>query len=68
MGLEAKAQFPSIDFSQSLMVGDTDTDIQFGKQLGMKTALIKSPEVCRENPDYLVDDLLDLYGQLTQKK
>jgi histidinol-phosphate phosphatase family protein len=67
MGMEAKAQFPSIDFSQSLMVGDTDTDIRFGKQLGMKTALVKSPEVCSENPDYLVEDLMDLYRQLTQK-
>jgi histidinol-phosphate phosphatase family protein len=40
MGLEAKKDFPDIDFSRSFMVGDSDTDIEFGTRLGMKTVWI----------------------------
>lgn len=35
MALKAREQFPSIDFKRSVMVGDSDTDIIFGKSLGM---------------------------------
>ncbi len=40
MGLQAKADFPEIDFNKSVMVGDSDSDIEFGKRLGMKTVFI----------------------------
>jgi histidinol-phosphate phosphatase family protein len=40
MGLEAKKDFPDIDFSRSFIVGDSDTDIEFGTRLGMKTVWI----------------------------
>lgn len=40
MALMAKADFPEIDFEKSIMVGDSDTDIEFGKKLGMKTVKI----------------------------
>ena len=43
MASQAKLEFPEIDFSNSLMVGDTVTDIGFGKKLGMQTAWIQSP-------------------------
>lgn len=36
----AKKDFPLIDFSKSVMVGDSDSDILFGKELGMKTVFI----------------------------
>jgi histidinol-phosphate phosphatase family protein len=42
MGLKAKAEFPTVDFSKSIMVGDSDSDIEFGKNLGMKTVKIDS--------------------------
>lgn len=42
MGLLAKEDFPTVDFSKSIMVGDSDTDIQFGMKLGMKTVRILS--------------------------
>ncbi len=35
MGLQAQKDFPGIDFSKSVMVGDSVSDMQFGKQLGM---------------------------------
>ena len=37
MALEAKTNFPDIDFKNSLIVGDSESDIQFGNRLGMKT-------------------------------
>jgi histidinol-phosphate phosphatase family protein len=40
MGLKARTDFPEIDFSRSLMVGDSPSDIEFGKRLGMVTVLV----------------------------
>ncbi len=60
MGLEAKNQFPAIDFSKSIMVGDTDSDIQFGKNLGMKTILIKSEEKTILKADLEISNLIEL--------
>lgn len=40
MALEAKKDFPEINFKQSIMVGDSITDVQFGNLLGMKTVYI----------------------------
>jgi len=64
MGLEAKAQFPAINFNRSWMVGDTDSDVQFGMNLGMKTAAIKSKESLTLTPSVLVNDLVELYHAL----
>lgn len=62
MALQAKNDFPEIDFAKSIMVGDSLSDINFGKQLGMKTVLVKGKE--EEEPELLsiacdlrVDDL-----------
>jgi D-glycero-D-manno-heptose 1,7-bisphosphate phosphatase len=49
MALKAKAKFPEIDFSKSVMIGDTVSDIEFGKRLGMVTVLIN------ENEDNICD-------------
>ncbi len=40
MALQAQKDFPAIDFQQSIMVGDSISDLQFGRKLGMKTVLI----------------------------
>jgi HAD superfamily hydrolase (TIGR01662 family) len=40
MGLKAKIEFPEIDFSKSVMVGDSISDMLFGKNLGMKTIFV----------------------------
>jgi histidinol phosphatase-like enzyme len=56
----AKEQFPEIDFSKSIMVGDTDGDIEFGKNLGMKTVLIESEEKTSTKPDLVLTRLADL--------
>lgn len=40
MGYKAKIDFPDIDFSKSVMVGDSISDIEFAESLGMKKILI----------------------------
>ncbi|MFM9008903.1 MAG: D-glycero-alpha-D-manno-heptose-1,7-bisphosphate 7-phosphatase [Bacteroidota bacterium] len=40
MGMMAKSDFPEIEFDKSLMVGNSESDIRFGQNLGMKTAFI----------------------------
>ncbi|AEE48277.1 D-glycero-alpha-D-manno-heptose-1,7-bisphosphate 7-phosphatase [Haliscomenobacter hydrossis] len=41
MALMAQNEFPEIDFQQSVMVGDSVSDIEFGQNLGMATVLIE---------------------------
>lgn len=64
MGEEAKEKFPEIDFSKAIMVGDTDSDIRFGMNLGMYTVGVESQEKITEIPHLLVKDLLELYTVL----
>jgi histidinol-phosphate phosphatase family protein len=40
MALQAKKDFPEINFQLSVMVGDSHSDIIFGNRLGMKTVLV----------------------------
>lgn len=40
MALKAKEDFPDIDFEKSIMVGDSESDMEFGKRCGMKTVFI----------------------------
>ncbi len=40
MGLEAKKDFPVIDFNKSVMVGDSISDMEFGEALGMQNIFI----------------------------
>ena len=35
MALQAKKDFPNIDFSKSIMVGDSNSDMEFGRRAGM---------------------------------
>lgn len=40
MGLNAFLDYPNIDLNQAIMVGDSFLDVQFGKNLGIKTAYL----------------------------
>ena len=60
MAQMAKKEFPSVDFKKSIMVGDTDTDLIFGKKLGMKTVLIITSEKTRIKPDVSLHSLSEL--------
>lgn len=54
LGLRAKKQFPAIKFKQSIMAGDSFSDILFGHRLGMITVLIGSKrDALAESADIL---------------
>jgi D-glycero-D-manno-heptose 1,7-bisphosphate phosphatase len=51
MALAAKKDFPHIHFKRAIMIGDTLSDMLFGKRLKMKTILIDAnPDTARLNP------------------
>lgn len=64
LAMEAKKDFPDIDFEKSIMVGDTDSDIQFGENLGMKTALIRTEEKTNKKANWQFDSLLEFALEL----
>lgn len=40
MGFQAKRDYPEVDFQQSIMIGNSKSDIEFGNKLGMLTVLV----------------------------
>lgn len=68
MGLLAKKEFPEVDFSKSIMVGDSDTDIQFGMKLGMKTVRILTNEPAVTPADLSVKNLEEFKTWIKQQK
>lgn len=58
MALQSQRDFPQIDFSSSVMIGDSPTDIEFGKALGMMTIFI-TPDIGNNAPeaDFCFDSL-----------
>lgn len=60
----AKLEFPEIEFERCVMVGDTDSDILFGKNLGMKTVRVLSSEQINETADLNVNGLDEFLIQL----
>ncbi len=40
MALQAQKDFPEIDFSKSVMIGDSQSDMEFGKAAGMKVIFV----------------------------
>ena len=57
MAYMAQHDFPEIDFDKSVMIGDSNSDIEFGKNTGMYTILIgDEPVKCK--PDSQFESLL----------
>ncbi len=65
MALQAQSDFPEIDFSKTIMVGDMPSDIAFGHNLGMTTIWVdegKGRVVLEDlRPDFVVKSLATLY-------
>lgn len=61
MALQAKKDFPEVDFSKSIMVGDSMSDMEFGKKAGMKTVFISHGKQTEKNEliDFICSDLKD---------
>lgn len=55
MGWMAREDFPDIDFSRSLMIGNTMGDMQFGKNIGAHTIFIATNRTPPELPDPYTD-------------
>ena len=67
MGLQAKVDFPDIDFAKSVMIGDSDSDIIFGQTLGMITVKLDNSDESTSNPDHRRDKLaacVDLFENI----
>ena len=62
MALEAKKIFPEIEFGKSVMAGDSESDLLFGRNAGMKTVLIsdnvKLVKSLKDHFDFVYPDLL----------
>lgn len=69
MALQARKQFPEIRFRQSVIVGDSLSDMIFGKRVGMKTVFISShlPHIRRgyKTINYVFPDLQAFARELT---
>ena len=62
MGLQAKNDFPMIDFHKSIMVGNNLSDMEFGKNLNMKTVFLSTTnpnQAPHPSIDIIYPNLLD---------
>jgi len=64
MGLHAKFDYPEIDFSKSILIGDSESDIEFGTKLGMKTIMLKNSRNLLTKADYIFENLQDVANVL----
>jgi histidinol-phosphate phosphatase family protein len=55
MGLQAQEDFPGIDFKKSVMIGNSISDMEFGKRLSMHTVFLTT----KHEPFSLPHDLID---------
>ena len=55
MGLQAQEDFPAIDFKRSVMIGNSISDMEFGKRLSMYTVFLTT----KHEPFSLPHDLID---------
>ncbi len=63
MGLQAQQDFPGIDFKRSVMIGNSISDMEFGKRLSMHTVFLTT----KHDPYQLPHDLIDeQYGSLME--
>ena len=56
MGLQAQEDFPVIDFKRSIMVGNSLSDMEFGKRLSMHTVFLTTKHEPVELPNDLIDE------------
>jgi histidinol-phosphate phosphatase family protein len=55
MAMQAQSDFPEIDFAKSIIVGDSITDMEFGRNAGMFTVFISEKESSDQVESVLVD-------------
>lgn len=58
MAQKAQNENPIVNFERAIMVGDTDSDIKFGKSVGMVTVFVQSSsKMSQANPDFVIPSL-----------
>ena len=69
LAMQAKADYPDIDFANSVMIGDSASDMRFGRNCGMETVFIGN--VTEENrtdiladADHIVNSVYQYLSQL----
>ena len=56
MGMQAREDYPEIDFHKSVMVGNSPSDMEFGKRLAMYTVFLTTKHEPFELPNDLVNE------------
>lgn len=67
MAIQAKEDFPEIEFSKSIIVGDSISDIEMGKNAGMKTVYINENLENPANADLVLKTLAALPSKLENR-
>jgi D-glycero-D-manno-heptose 1,7-bisphosphate phosphatase len=72
MGLQALTQFPDIDLKKAIMVGNSMSDIEFGRNLGVYTIFLpttkKEVNIYDQRIDAAYDSLLSFAHALQADK
>jgi D-glycero-D-manno-heptose 1,7-bisphosphate phosphatase len=69
MGLQAKTDFPEVDFSKSIMIGNTLSDMKFGRNLNVAANIFlqttrKDIDLDNTDIDMVFDDLISVARSL----
>lgn len=69
MGLHAQKDFPEINFAKSIMIGNTLSDMKFGRNLNVAATIFlpttrKDVDLKNENIDLVFDDLISFANAL----
>jgi len=67
MALQAQADFPQIDFSKSIMVGNRLSDMEFGRNAGMYTVFVATTHPETPYPHPLIDARYESLYQFAQQ-
>ncbi len=72
MALQAQKDFPDLDFSKSIMVGNSMSDMEFGRNIGATTVFVsttnKAADPNDERIDYLYGSLGDFASALQSQR
>ena len=64
MAILAKADFPEIDFNKSIVIGDSMSDMGFGRRAGMKTIFISETQQMNADIDFQFTSLNEVITAL----
>lgn len=70
MGLQAVKDFPDIDLTKAIMIGNTGSDMQFGRNLGVKTIFLPTTRPAdglnKASVDIVCNSLIDFADHLSK--